>query len=85
MARSEGAVADGDSLAIIRTTSDLNHVIAVADIAVFNKIIFSTQIDSIGVGRGPRRRNAESRAINAVHGAQGLDMKLGRILHRDSH
>lgn len=83
MPRSKGAIADGDPLAIVRTSPDLDHVVPVTDITILDEIILAPEIDPIGIGGGPGRRDAQAAAINVVHGTQKLDMELGGILHRE--
>ena len=85
MACPKSAIADGDALAIIGTSADLDHVVAVADIAIFNQVILAAKINAVRVGRGPRRRDAQASAVNIIHRSKCLDVKLGGVLHRNSH
>jgi hypothetical protein len=82
MPRTEGAILDGDSRRQLRTP-DLNQVIPITDVTVLDIDIGAAQIDSIGIGRGPRRRNTQGGSKHIGGRSQELDMEFRGILYRD--
>jgi hypothetical protein len=73
--RPKRAIADRDTRRGIRTTH-LDHVVAVADVAVFNEVVGTAQVDAVGIGRRPSRRDAQPRGVNILHGAEQLNVEF---------
>jgi hypothetical protein len=63
MSGPEGAILDGNPRHRL-CSAQLDQVVPVADIAIFNEDVFPPQVDPIRIGGRPGGRNAESRRVN---------------------
>ena len=80
---SKSAVPDGDARRGL-CAAELDEVIPVADITVFNKDVRSAQVDTVGVGGRPCRSDTQAGRVDVGTVAKKLDMEFRRIHDRDA-